>query len=88
MDEKQIANIDRMEKFYVGHYSSLERLWFEINDSEMGVTVVSDRLKELRNQEAEILTISNEMIRSKPKSLVTKAKAHCDDHFKRVFNAG
>ncbi len=86
MDEKMIANIDKIEKFYTGQYSKLEKLWIDMENNVLSNAEVSKAFYKYRNEELELTTLINETIRYKPRKIVLTAKQHSDDYFRRVFN--
>lgn len=83
--EKEIANIDKIQKFYVGYNSKLEKLWLDYQNKKIKDDEANEMFFCIKAEEAEMITIINETLRYKPKKLTRKAKEHCDDYFKRVF---
>lgn len=86
MGDKQIANLDTIQKFYTEYYNKLEKLWFDNEKTSLPDQEVSDIFFTIRNTENEINVTINETLRTKPKSLVRKAKSYSDLYFKNVFN--
>lgn len=87
MGDKQIANLDVIQKFYTEYYNKLERLWFDSEKASLQDQEISDIFFTIRNTENEINLTINETIRTKPKRLVKKAKIYSDIHFKTAFNS-
>lgn len=86
MTDKQISNLDTIQKFYADYYNKLERLWFDFEADRINDQQAADLFFDIRATENEIMQLVNDTIRTKPKSLVAKAKINSDEFFKRVFN--
>jgi hypothetical protein len=86
MTEKQISNLDTISKFYTLYYNKLERLWFDTEDDSLNQSSAKDEFFKILQTESEVSALINETIRTKPKSLISKAKLHSDQYFKLSFN--
>ena len=84
MDEKNISNLDKIHVFYVHYYNQIEALWFDYEKSK-NVKAITSRFFEIKNTENEINQTINETIRSKPKSIIKRAKKYSDQYFYNVF---
>ncbi|MEI7503363.1 MAG: hypothetical protein WCI31_06160 [Prolixibacteraceae bacterium] len=86
MSEKQILNLDAISSFYFNYYNLLERLWFDNEDESMDRDSIKVTFFKIKESEADINGIVNDTLRSKPKTLISKAKVISDNYFKSTFN--
>jgi hypothetical protein len=86
MSEKQIINLDAINEFYFDYFNKLEKLWFDFENNSIDEEATKIEFYEIKNSESEINLIVNDNIKTKPKSLVNKAKLYSDQYFKQSFN--
>ena len=86
MTDKQILNLDNISKFYINYYNKLERLWYDLQHSTIDIETAKNLFFNIKDTEAEINTLVNETIRTKPQKLVDKAKFYSDQYFLQTFN--
>jgi RimJ/RimL family protein N-acetyltransferase len=86
MSDKQLKNLDDIQRFYADYYNQLEQLWFDFETSRLTEEQATKRFFEYKKSETDINPIISETIRNKPKRIVDKCKLHSDEYFKQVFN--
>ena len=86
MNEKQLRNLDDIHRFYSDYYNDIEKLWFDFEAERITEEDTTNSFFSLKKKETEINPIIAETIRSKPKYIVKKCKAHSDQYFNQVFN--
>lgn len=86
MNDKQISNLDNINKFYFNYYNKLERLWYDLEHNTLDNESCKNFFFEIKQSEDGINQIVNETIRSKPKKLIVEAKNNSDNYFKLTFN--
>ena len=85
MNDKQIINLESINKFYFEYYNKLEKLWYDIEQKSIDLGAAKEIFFEIKHSEAEVNTLVNETIRTKPKSLVKKANIYSTQYFKLSF---
>lgn len=86
MSDKQIQNLDSIYKFYFDYYNKLERLWFDFEHGAIDSETAKAQFFEIKDSEGSINAIVNETVRTKPNSLIKRAKCYSDEYFKLSFN--
>lgn len=86
MTDKQILNLDNINKFYINYYNKLERLWYDFEHSTNNLDITKNSFFAIKETESEINTLVNETIRTKPQKLVDLAKCYSDQYFLQTFN--
>lgn len=85
MSEKQISNLDTIQKFYADYYNRLEKLWFDLEKDVKDELQGSDIFFEIKQTELEINPLINEVIRTKPQKIVKKASDNAISYLNKVF---
>ena len=85
MSESQIIKLDTISKFYFEFYNKLERLWYDSEDKSISPDQIKVEFFKIKDSESEINGITDEIIKSRPKKLVKKAKEYSDKYFKLSF---
>lgn len=85
MTDKQISNLESINKFYFDFSNRLEQLWFDLETDKIDIHTASNILFDIKKSETQINTIVNENIWSKPKRLSELAKNSTDEYLNRVF---
>ncbi|WP_418637288.1 hypothetical protein [Winogradskyella sp.] len=86
MNEKQLKNLDDIQKFYSDYFNQLEKLWFDFENNRIEEEQATKLFFKVKKLESDINPIILETIRSKPKYILKKAKLYSDTYFKQVFN--
>lgn len=86
MSEKQLKNLDEIQRFYSDYFNDLERLWFDFEKDRLTEEEATNRFFELKKNETAINPMIADTIRSKPKGLTNKSKVYSDQYFSQVFN--
>lgn len=86
MNEKQLKNLDDIQKFYSDYFNHLEKLWFDFETDRLNEEQATKAFFKIKKLETNINPIIAETIRSKPRLVIKKAKLHTDMYFNQVFN--
>ncbi len=85
MTEKQISSLDVINKFYADYYNKLEKLWYDNEHQAIDLNKAKTSFFKIKETELTIDSMVNDIIRTKPKTLIKKAKINADLYFERTF---
>ena len=86
MNEKQLKNLDDIQRFYSDYYNKIEKLWYDFESDRITEEEATNIFFNLKSLETDINPIVAETIKSKPKKIIRKCKKNSDEYFEQIFN--
>ena len=86
MNEKQLKNLDDIQRFYSDYYNKIEKLWYDFESDRITEEEATNIFFTLKSLEIDINPIVSETIKSKPKKIIQKCKKNSDEYFEQIFN--
>ncbi|WP_295811489.1 hypothetical protein [uncultured Apibacter sp.] len=83
--EKEIKDLDSIHNFYEDYYNKLEKLWYTFENEIINEEKATKEFYYIKKTELTINSLVNNVLKSKPKKLINKAKESSDSYFEQTF---